>query len=72
MVRDSRFRAVALIALGGCLWRLVAVDLARSDLTSPDLVVLGVGVLMLAMNALTSRFGCRFRRGRRAGAQATR
>lgn len=61
VLRDKHFRAVALLALGGCLWRLVAVDLAEADLTSRGLVFLGVGLLMLAMNAIASRFSSRFR-----------
>ncbi len=61
VLRDSRFRVVALIALGSCLWRLVAVDMAQSDLTTRGVVFVGVGLLMLAMNALASRFRSRFR-----------
>jgi hypothetical protein len=61
VLRDKQLRAVALIALGGCLWRLVVVDLAEADLTSRGLVFLGVGLLMLAMNAIASRFSSRFR-----------
>jgi hypothetical protein len=61
VLRDSRFRVVALIALGSCLWRLVAVDMAQSDLTNRGVVFVGVGLLMLAMNALASRFRSRFR-----------
>ena len=51
----------ALSDLGSCLWRLVAVDMAQSDLTTRGVVFVGVGLLMLAMNALASRFRSRFR-----------
>lgn len=59
--RDNQFRAVALLALGSCLLRLLAVDMARSDLGLRGLVFVGVGLLMLAMNAIANRFRERFR-----------
>jgi hypothetical protein len=39
----------------------VAVDMAQADLTLRGLVFVGVGLLMLAMNALYTRFRERFR-----------
>ncbi len=60
ILRDGQFRAVALMALGTCLWRLVAVDMVQADLTTRGLVFVGVGLLMLAMNAIASRFRSRF------------
>ena len=60
ILRDGQIRAVALIALGTCLWRLVAVDMVQAELTTRGLVFMGVGLLMLAMNAIGSRFRSRF------------
>ena len=61
VLRDNQFRTVALLATGACLLRLVAVDMAQADLTLRGLVFVGVGLLMLAMNALYTRFRERFR-----------
>ena len=61
LLRDNQFRTVALLATGACLLRLVAVDMAQADLTLRGLVFVGVGLLMLAMNALYTRFRERFR-----------
>jgi hypothetical protein len=61
LLRDNQFRTVALLATGACLLRLVAVDMAQTDLTLRGLVFVGVGLLMLAMNALYTRFRERFR-----------
>jgi uncharacterized membrane protein len=41
--------------------RLVAVDMAQADLTLRGVVFVGVGLLMLAMNAFYTRFRERFR-----------
>lgn len=61
VLRDNQFRTVALLAIGASLLRLVAVDMAQADLTLRGLVFVGVGLLMLAMNALYTRFRERFR-----------
>jgi uncharacterized membrane protein len=61
VLRDNQFRTVALLATGACLLRLVAVDMAQADLSLRGLVFIGVGLLMLAMNALYIRFRERFR-----------
>lgn len=61
VLRDNQFRAVALLATGACMVRLVAVDMAQADLTLRGVVFVGVGLLMLAMNAFYTRFRERFR-----------
>jgi hypothetical protein len=61
VLRDRQFRLVALLALAACLLRLLAVDMAEADLGLRGLVFVGVGLLMLAMNALYKRFEDRFR-----------
>jgi hypothetical protein len=48
------------VALGICLLRLMAIDLAQVDLGLRGIVFLGVGLLMLAMNAIYNRFRARF------------
>jgi hypothetical protein len=60
-LRDKQFRFVALLALGLCLMRLLAIDLAATDLLLRGLVFVGVGLLMLAMNILSNRFRDRIR-----------
>ena len=63
LLRDNQFRYLALVGLGGCLLRLVAVDMRQADLGLRGLVFIGVGLLMLAMNALYNRFRSRFESG---------
>lgn len=60
LLRERSFRPVALVGLGICLLRLLAVDMAQADLGLRGLVFIGVGLLMVAMNALASRFRSRF------------
>jgi len=59
-LRENQFRYVALAALGGCLLRLVVVDMAEANLGLRGLVFIGVGLLMLGMNAIYNRFRARF------------
>ncbi|WP_216900190.1 hypothetical protein [Synechococcus sp. CCY 9618] len=59
-LRESQFRHLALIGLGGCLLRLLAVDMAQADLGLRGLVFIGVGLLLLALNAIVHRFRGRF------------
>jgi len=63
LLRENQFRYLALVGLGGCLLRLVAVDMRQADLGLRGLVFIGVGLLMLAMNALYNRFRSRFEEG---------
>lgn len=63
VLRDGKFRLLALIALGACLLRLVAIDMAQADLGIRGAVFIGVGLLMVAMNALYNRFRSRFESG---------
>jgi hypothetical protein len=60
VLRDGKFRLLALLGLGICLVRLVAIDMAQADLGVRGLVFIGVGLLMLGMNALYNRFRSRF------------
>ncbi|WP_156796685.1 hypothetical protein [Cyanobium sp. PCC 7001] len=63
VLRDGKFRLLALIALGACLLRLVAIDMAQANLGIRAVVFIGVGLLMLGMNALYNRFRSRFESG---------
>lgn len=60
VLREPQFRRVALVGLGACLLRLLAIDMAQADLGLRGLVFVGVGLLLLAMNALVRRFRSRF------------
>ena len=59
-LRESHFLYVALLGLGACLVRLLAIDMAQADLGLRGLVFIGVGLLLLAMNAIYNRFRSRF------------
>ncbi|MCP9928500.1 hypothetical protein [Cyanobium sp. CH-040] len=59
LLREPPFRTLALAGLAACLVRLLWIDMSAADLSLRGLVFVGVGVLMLAMNALASRFGGR-------------
>ncbi len=60
VLREPQFRQVALVGLGACLLRLLAIDMAQADLGLRGLVFVGVGLLLLALNALVRRFRSRF------------
>ncbi len=60
VLREPQFRLVALVGLGGCLLRLLAIDMAQADLGLRGLVFIGVGLLLLALNAIVHRFRSRF------------
>jgi hypothetical protein len=59
-LRENQFRFVALAGLGICLMRLVLIDLAQANLGFRGLIFIGVGLLMLGMNAIYTRFRVRF------------
>ena len=61
VLRDAPMRLVSLLALGVCLARLLAIDLAEADLGLRGLVFIGVGLLMLGIHSLYTRFSERFR-----------
>jgi hypothetical protein len=59
-LRENQFRYVALAGLGACLVRLVLIDMAQANLALRGLVFIGVGSLMLGMNAIYNRYRARF------------
>jgi len=59
-LRESQFRYLALAGLAACLARLVLIDMAESNLAVRGVVFIGVGLLMLGMNAIYNRFHGRF------------
>ena len=59
-LRENQFRYVALGGLAACLVRLVVVDMAEANLAIRGLVFIGVGLLMLGMNAIYNRYRARF------------
>jgi len=60
VLRENQFRHVALAGLGLCVGRLILVDLAETHLGVRGLVFVGVGLLMLGMNAIYNRYRARF------------
>jgi hypothetical protein len=59
VLRQNHFRLVALGGLALCLLRLVVYDMQEADLFVRGLVFVGVGGLMLAMNAVYNKYGAR-------------
>ena len=59
-LRENQFRYVALAGLAACLVRLVFIDMAEANLALRGLVFIGVGSLMLGMNAIYNRYRGRF------------
>jgi hypothetical protein len=60
VLRQNAFRHVALAGLTLCLARLVWLDMAESNLALRGVVFIGVGLLMLGMNAIYNRYRARF------------
>lgn len=60
VLRENQFRHAALAGLGACLFRLVLIDMAEANLGMRGLVFMGVGLLMLGMNAIYNRYRARF------------
>jgi hypothetical protein len=59
-LRENQFRYVALGGLAACLARLILIDMAEANLALRGLVFIGVGSLMLGMNAIYNRYRPRF------------
>ena len=57
--RQNHFRLIALAGMAACLFRLVIYDMQEADLLIRGLVFVGVGGLMLAMNAVYNKYGTR-------------
>ncbi len=57
--RQNHFRLIALAGMAACLLRLVVYDMQEADLLIRGLVFVGVGGLMLAMNAVYNKYGTR-------------
>lgn len=64
ILRESQFRYLAMTGLAACLGRLLFFDMARSGTLARALVFLGVGALMIGMNALYNRYKERFTNGK--------
>jgi hypothetical protein len=60
LFRENQLRYVALAGLAVCLFRMLTVDLAQADLGLKGAIFIGMGLLMLTMNALYNRFRGRF------------
>jgi hypothetical protein len=59
-LRENQFRHVALAGLALCLARLLLIDMAEANLALRGVVFIGVGSLMLGMNAIYNRYRSRF------------
>lgn len=56
LFRDRPLRLTALVMLGLCLVRLVGWDMRRADMTLRGIVFTGVGVVLVTMNIVSTRF----------------
>jgi len=59
-LRENQFRHVALAGLALCLARLLLIDMAEANLGLRGVIFIGVGSLMLGMNAIYNRYRSRF------------
>ena len=53
---DKPMRRGALVMLGLCLVRLVGWDMQRADMALRGIVFTGVGIVMITMNVVSTRF----------------
>jgi hypothetical protein len=53
---ENHFRMLSMGALAACVLRLVFIDMAQSGTLVRGLVFLGVGVIMLSMNAIYNKY----------------
>lgn len=60
LLRENNFRYLSMLVLGGCLVRLLVVDLAHSGTIVKGLVFICVGLIMLAMNVIYNKYKTRF------------
>ena len=60
VLRESHFRYMALAGLAACVIRLLVVDMAQANLGLRGVVFIGVGMLMLGMNAMYNKYRDRF------------
>jgi hypothetical protein len=61
ILRENHFRYLSLFGLVVCVIRLVVYDLASSNIFIKAIVCIGVGALLLGMNALYGRFRGRYK-----------
>jgi hypothetical protein len=59
-IRQKKMMHIAFSLMGLCVLRLLFFDLAQSDLSTRALVFIGVGILMILMYSLYTRFKERF------------
>ena len=59
VLRQNHFRLVALAGLAACLFRLLVYDMHETELFIRGVVFIGVGLLMLAMNAVYNKYSNR-------------
>jgi hypothetical protein len=63
VLRENHFRYLSMLGLVGCLIRLVVYDLAKAQTLIRAVVFLGVGIIMLVMNTLYTKYKGRFQKG---------
>ena len=59
VLRQNHFRLISLAGLAACLFRLLVYDMHATEIFIRGLVFIGVGLLMLAMNAVYNKYGTR-------------
>lgn len=56
VLKEENFKIISLLGLGGCLLRMIFVDLSNSGTITRALVFIGVGLVMVVMNIIYMRF----------------